>query len=306
MAVTKKHTLSAVVFDTTVLGAITRQSIAQESEIRGDRTSGEVWARWQALYKQRVAPSFATRDLATALAEAGLTGVSIADLTAGFIMYAQKYALGGTRTAGAAHRKFVLDNGLIVPRRLSVSHGEDAELEYEIFATSDGTNHPLTITDTQSLPAGIDDAARFTLPAAGNTTIGAKTINQVQSIEIDFGVSAITEGADSDLWDTFCGIEEVAPSLVITTTDVETLGPTQIPREGLVCTHANTFLYLRKRDDGGTFVADVTAEHIKLTAAGLAVIDEMLSDDGQTALRIPLIYDGTNAPLTINPASAIT
>ena len=84
----------------------------------------------------------------------------------------------------------------------------------------------------------------------------------------------------------------------------------KIPLTGLKVTHANTAFYLRKRAIGSTFVANGTAQHIKFTAEGLATIDNAMQVSGDepssTTLTMPLHYDGTNAPLVIDTASAIT
>jgi hypothetical protein len=57
-------------------------------------------------------------------------------------------------------------------------------------------------------------------------------------------------------------------------------------------------------------VADVTAEHIKLTAAGMATIENIFDDQAdepaQVSCEITTNYDGTNVPITIDTASAIT
>ena len=85
-----------------------------------------------------------------------------------------------------------------------------------------------------------------------------------------------------------------------------------MPIASLACTHANTIIYLRKRStDGTSFVADGTAEHIKITAHGVAAMTQVVSGDAQRftehALQISAFEDGSaNNPIIITTASAIT
>ena len=301
------HGLYGVVFDTTIIGGITQQAINTGTEVRGDALSGEVYNRFQSQVAQKPGASFTTLNIAAALAESALSGVSIAALTAGFTMWAQKHAEGGSREGTLSHRKYVFNEGLIVPRTLSVDHQGDASISYDVIATYDGTNDPVVITDSQTLTTGLADAERFTM---GPVTIESVTIAQVRSFEIDFGINAVTEGADSEVWDRYAHIVSINPTITLRGIDVEWLKAANIPLAGLNATHANTKIYLRKRAAGGTFVTDVTAEHVKFTAAGLVYVDGAMDASGNEAaevsLTMPLKYDGTLAPLVITTASAIT
>lgn len=307
MGAQRKHGLYAVGFGNDILTGITRQNITTGSEVRGEQSSGDIHRHFLGLYAQRIAPGFTTRAIASALDLCGVLGTDIADLTGGFSLYAQKHADGSTRTSGNAHRKYNFVRGIVVPRRLSVEHRGDATLTYETIVTWDGNNDPLLFTDDVPLPSAGDDIERFTL---GSWQIGGVALTGIRSLEIDFGIDAVSEGADSDIWDTLCSIRAVNSSLTLRGIDIEWLKAANIPLIGKAATHANTAGYLRKRAQGSTFVANGTAQHIKFTACGLAYIDSPIdaseNDGAQTTLMMPLRYDGTNDPLTINTASAIT
>ena len=92
--------------------------------------------------------------------------------------------------------------------------------------------------------------------------------------------------------------------------DPDWFSDSAIPLLGLKITKANTAFYLRKRDLGGTFVADNVAEHVKFQGSALATNDSVVQVTGQDAsgitLNIQFYYDGTNAPLVIDTASVIT
>lgn len=306
MSVSTLHGLYAVEAGSAVIGGIVQCALATGTDIRADAANGEVYARNQSVIAQKVGGSFTSMAIQDALDVIPVLGKSIAALTGGLKVYAQQHAEGGTRTTGSNHRKFTILEGLIVPRTLTVQHQQDAQLPFDILATYDGTNDPVQIADGAALPTPLVDNERFTL---GKVTIGSIVFTHVRSVEIEFGINAVTEGADSDVWDTFSSIRAIAPSITIRGVDASWLKSSNVPLTGLAGTHANTSIYLRKRSAAG-FVADGTAEHIKFTVDGYAVVDAILdasgSEPGETAIRMPLRYDGTNAPILVNTAIAIT
>lgn len=308
MPIPSKHGLYFVGLGATTLGGITRQNLATGIEVRGEANSGELYARFQALYAARLAPGFTTNQLKAALDVAGTLGKNLADLVGGLCLYAQKHADGATRTSGANHRKYAFTKGILAPRRISVDHRGDATIEYDAVVTSaDGSTAPVTITDSASLPAVVADGGRWTL---GPTTLGGKLLTGKRSLTIEFGIDAVSEASDSDLYDTLASIRAVNSRLTLRGMDVQWLKSDVIPLTGLACTYANSSIYLRKRAAGSTFVADGTAEHIKLIPVGTAVVDNALDvSEGNAAeisLSVPIYFDGTNAPLTIDTAAAIT
>lgn len=309
MTIGRMHGIYGVKLGASVIGAVGRTALRTGTEVRQEATSGEVYARFQAIYAQKPMAEFQTRQLATALGACALTGVALTS-SAPLIVYAQKHAEGGTRTSGSNHRAFVINEGLMIPRRLTVEHQGDAVIDYEVLATYDGTNEPIAPAESQALPALSDDNERFTL---GGTTLhngsSAFSFPQIRRLEIDFGIAAETVGADSDIWDTACRIAEILPSIRQAGIDTEWFKATVCPLTGLNIGHSGTKIFLKKRAAGGTFVADVTAQHIKFTAAGLAVIEGLEGAGSglkECSLVMPLRFDGTNNPITINTASAIS
>lgn len=306
MTVTKAHTLYGVVFNATVLGGITAQNISTGTTVRGEGRSGEPYSRINHLVGQKPGATFTSEDIAAALAVCGPAGVDIDGLAAGLILYAQAFADGGTRASGANHRSYTIYDGIVAPQQLRCTHQGDASIDYAALATYDGTHSPLVEADTVSLPAGLTDNARFTL---GPITIGGVTLAEYRDLTIDFGIMVRSEGAESDIWDTFSYIVTYQPTITLRGIDVEWLKSTNIPLAGKAAAHADTAIYLRKRSDGGTFVADATAEHIQLTAAGLAWIPTPMDasglDPAECTLMLRTKYDGTNLPIVVDTTSAL-
>lgn len=311
MTVARIHSRYAVQTDVAdpsvpvLLGGITRQRIGTASDVRGEATSGEIYRRLQALYAQKPLVEFSSYAIADCLDEIGLTGAVVEN--GGMNYYAQKWTEGSTPAGAGSHREFNVLEGVVVPRRLACNHQGDYVIDYEHLITYDGTNDPIVVTDSSNLPAGIVDNERFTLYSA---TIESVALAQAQNLEIDFGVDARTEGGDSDIWDTFARVRKIEPRLRLTGTDIEWFKAANIPLIGKSATHANTTILLRKRAEGGTFVADETEEHISITCAGLCYVDVAFDDDGDepatVSLEFPLRYDGTNAVLVIDTTAALT
>lgn len=314
MSVARLHTLHVIQGhmdgDTpaTVLGGIVSQAINLGTETRALITSGEVFARFLSIVAQNPGATFATHAIAKALAYVGLNGKRILSTTnPGLNLFAQAKQEGAARTTGSTHRKYNIREGLIIPTSLTVDHQGDVIINYQVLATTDDTNDPIIETDSVALPTGIVDDERFTI---GPITLESVLIPQVKSLNIEFGVQARAEGSDSDKHPTFAVIDSIQPVININGVDAEWLKAANIPRNGLAITHANTSIFLRKRAQGGTFVADGTAEHIKFTGDGIAHVSQSFGasspNDGEVSITIPLHNDGTNDPLLIVTASAIS
>lgn len=308
MTVARLHNIHACKIGSTVIPAITKRGIRFNTDIRNEPTSGEIYARFQAIYAQNPDGDFLTRAIAIALGACALGGTALTS-SAPFLAYAQKNTEGGGRTSGSNHRKVTINEGIIVPRKLTCEHQGDAVLEYHVMATYDGSNAVVTLAESEAL-LSVTDAERFTI---GGITLNdgstSYTFDHVRRLEIDFGLNAEVIGADSDIWPTSSRIQDIMPSIRLTGFDNMWWSSTKVPLAGLSIGHSSTAIYLRKRAAGGTFVANGTAEHIKFTACGLAVIEGFDGSGNsldETSLYMPLKYDGTNNPIVINTASAIS
>jgi len=301
-----RHALYAVVHDATAIPGINSLGWTLSGRTIGEPTAAELSPRNRLMVGQEPRLSFTTRALATALGLCGFGGTDISGLTSGLVGYQQQLGDGGTREGALSHRKIAIAKGLLYPTRISTNHQGTAELSYEAAATYDGSNDPIIITESQDLPAAVADAERFAL---GVVQVGGVTIGLLTSLEIDFGLKVVADSADSEIWPDEVWIAERHPKITLRTKKAKAWGATGISMAGQAATHANTIFYLRKRTQTG-FVDDATAEHIKFTADGLAYLSDPFSargtDPGEVGLTIETEYDGTNDPITIDTASAIT
>lgn len=325
MALSRLHTLSAVKLDydalggsAVTLGGIRRQMIRTGTDVRQESTSGSVYSQFQAVYAGAPMAEFSTVSCVRALSAIGVTGAAIAAASfSGLTFYGNKKLEGGSRTSGANHISYNIKEGILIPRRLSVSHQGDAELSLEALATFDGTNAPIVQANTATLLSSIADDQRYSIGSVYLGTTGGDQIQltQIQSIEFDFGINASAEGSDSDIFPTFAVINDIPrPSIRITTNDMTQLVASNgIPFQGKDIAAAKTAIFLRKRARVTTsgYVADGTSEHIKIVPlVGCAYHVDIgdygsSSGNGTATIEIPLISDGTSAPWAWTLGAAI-
>ena len=300
------HTISAVQVGTAKIGGIQSHDAEHGTTVQGEGASGSIYPMTQSITAQNPTAKFATKDLKTALDALGVLGADLA--TNNLILICQQMAAGASVAAGSVHRKILAQHGIVVPETISIDHQGDAVLNVAATITYDGTNNPFVLTESQALPTGFVDDEIFTI---GPVTLESIVFSQIKHLEINFGLAVKVEGVDSDVWPTIATIMGVNARINIRGIDIDWWKDAGgIAMTGKAITHANTKLFLRKRAKGATYVADATAEHIKFTACGLAVIENGFTgshgEPGEISAAVSCYHDGTNAPLTVNTAIAIT
>ena len=306
-----------------IIGGITDSAVHLGTKVGGEASSGEYYRRHVAVYGLDPAASFVSMAIAKCMgSSSGQAGLGIlgrainATANAGLQMYLQKHARGSTRTAGSAHRKYTMSQGILVPHRLTCEQGGNASITYGGVITWDGSNNPVLIADAEALPAGLVDNERFTL---GPIQIGNGsrqiTLDAYDSLVIEFNVLVRTKSAEGALYPGFVSIGFGDPRVTMRGVNAKWLDNelgslTQVPMLGQALTHANTIFYLKKRAVGATFVPNGTAEHIKFSVDGIAVVDPAFEasqdEDAVTTLTLDTRYDGSNAPLAVTVDSTIT
>jgi len=306
MAITNVHRLYDAKIGSTVLGGVNKQSIGGGGVVDGAPSGAEVYNRFLAMRGQEPVASFDTWHVALGFALVGLSGAVIGDLTGGLILYAQKGVEGSVRAGATSHRSYTFNEGIIYPTSLSVSGQGDAVLSYAVIATYDGSNDPIVLGDSVSLPAITGAEERFGL---GPVTLESISLPAMRGFDIDFGIEAAAYGTDGNIWPTYSDISMIKPRITFRGIDSAWLKSSAVPLAGLKCTNANTKFYLRRRTLGGGYVSDVTATHCKFTATGMAHVVDAFDASGnelaECSVALETYYDGTNAPL-IYSAAAIT
>jgi hypothetical protein len=280
------HTTGPVQIDSTVIGGIRDLGSNMASQVRGEPTSGEIYARLVAIYGQKPVVQFTTEDLQAALTACGPTGVSLA--TKALTLYGSKIlAGGGIDTTG--HVSLACALGTLYPKQLSVAHQGDATLSYEamLYNAVDATD-PFTLTSAAVLPTAVD----FTKWAMSTCTMGGVSITQQMNIGVDFGVRCFGEGSDSDIRPKITAIESILPTITASSSNNGAI-------VSLLGAHGAFSIVLRERVAGGTWG---TGTITIAATGGLAIQETPFQAAGHRPGEISAMghieWDGTNAPLT--------
>ena len=282
------HTSGPVKIDTAVIGGIHSLGSNLGSQIKGEPSSGEVYARIVALYGQKPTVQFSAEDILGALTACGPTGVSLA--AKNLTLYGSKLKSGGAiDTSG--HVSLVASLGILYPKTLTVAHQGDATISYEaMLFNDDDAADPFTLTTSASLPT-ISTFKKWTL---GAVTIGGTTIEQKMNVSLDFGIRCFGEGADSNVRDQIVSIQSIEPRITVSSS-----------KNGKILDFAgksgSCSIVLRDRAPGGTF----GTSRLTLSATrGLSMQDTPFQASGhrpgEVSLSGHIFWDGTNAPLTFS------
>jgi hypothetical protein len=248
-------------------------------------------------------------DIATALAnidpDAGLavdSGGAAFDL---LDLYFTKKQNLGTRGGSGVHFKTTVNLCLVVPRLLTLQQDMLATLEIDVYVIYDGTNDPFVYVQNASLPhvPSIDEA--FTL---GPFNINGSLVDGFDRVTVNFGNEVKLKAAGGALYPQHVNIDQHGPSIELYTSDLGVLDDFNL--EGTAISASDVIFYAKKYANEGNYVADNTAEHIKFTLDKGMVIPASAGGannaDSEAQLKIVPIYDGTNDPIVLDTASAIT
>jgi hypothetical protein len=273
-------------------------------------TAGDTMPRHLSLISHAISGGFESFAIAKVIDAIGLQPLCIAtDTEPGVTFFLQKFNACGSAVSTNTHRSLLVSSGMIVPRSLTCDHQGHARISVDVIVAKEGANNAIVISDAATLPTLTGGGLRWTL---GSVKVGNISLTDYTSLSIDFGNTVSTRGTQSDVFDAYVEVAHHAPTITVNGIDPAWFKESGgIPIAGLACTHANTIIYLRKRDtDGQGFVADGTAEHIKFTCKGVAAVQAphggQMHSFTNTSLVIRGVYDGTDDPIEVDTTSAIT
>jgi hypothetical protein len=257
-------------------------------------------------YKPTMA--FRTTQVASAIAECGLLGVSHAG--AAVDLYFRALTDFGTRDSAGADTAICLQmpNAFMYMKQLSASNRGLATCEIQLCGMYDGTNAPLNPLGAVAI-AGTPSAAEYF--GLGPVEINSSALDGVQELSLDIGPETFEAGSSSEPYDTFISMLKVNPKLMVRGLATEPwtdFGLTGTALTGLAA-------YLRKVNnqvtDGLAYVADATAGHILMAgSAGVVYVDSSQArPDGPATTGLVLDMQAPNATtnaLLFTVGSAIT
>lgn len=251
--------------------------------------------------------TFAIEDALDALGVAGMIIASDA-LGTGVKLNLAQLGDDGETLSGSNHRTINAPRGVIVPQRITIDNRGDARLEMGLYPIKKSGSAILVPADSAALPTIAIASKRWTM---GDIDVGGTTLTDFANVQIDFGHNLTLDGTQSEPYDTHVAEKRTEPAITIRGIDPTWFTTTTpVPIGGVAATHANTFVYLRKRtQDGNHFVADATLEHIKFTLAGIGTVDDAIRGQaariGETSLRLTGVRDSSgNTPLIVTTGVA--
>lgn len=302
----KSHALK---IGATWIGGVTSSQFSNDATVKADVVAGSAYPLFTSISEIKTGFRVTASNVATALTQLGFLGIALGGGTT-CELWEILWDDNGSIATGSVHRKVVFANGRVIWRQIKCSNRQDATIDIEVFGLSaDGAASPVAYTEAQAFPVPVDDA-RHTLR---DVVLASIPMGCVTDITIDSGWSIMSDGCNSNVFDTRMDVKSLIPKITVTTlaTQLVGSGAGKIPVTGLAATHANTKIQLRKRiANTGTFVADATTQHIAITSAGILVPTSAFSgsanDDATSTFELTSLFDGTNLPLVISAASAIS
>lgn len=273
------------------LGALTRLAINDAVQIERELLDGDIFPTLTTLMSHGETIELETLNIDKLIDMIGVTGQCLRGTDADYFrLYAStiKPCSPGL-PSGSDNLRWQLTGpaspssvfGMMTPGSLSGNTGSNARMSMIVTPKSSDGNAAISVAGGQTIPAGlVDSEARFTL--AEKCKVGNVDIFGKSAVNINFGVSLLTERADQDRAPSFVGIASAVPVIRITGPSIHWGLGTNIPRRGIACTHANTEIWFLKRDPSETsgFAALDEEVHIKITAAGKAFITQPYSATG--------------------------
>lgn len=231
----------------------------------------------------------------------------------GVILYFQKAAQGGTRAAqdASTHHSTTIGDGYLAPRTLSCQHQGVASLSFDVHAVStDGATAPIAFAETADLPAA-QYPTLDNVYGLGLVDLNATPLDGKLNVSIDFGIPVSRLAADGNVYSTViyaAGSGRIQPSITVTSRSIDLTS--SLTEAGLYLA-SGVEVYFRHLTQGGTFVADATASHIKV-GMNKCRCDPVSIGSGpekQMGVRLTPIYTAGGSPtypMTIDTASALT
>jgi len=255
------HTVHDINIGGNTIGQISNISAVDGGSVVLARASGEVDAAAQYAGNTEEVTSFTTGDLETLLALNTNTF-----LTAGLCMVAtasevpwRKRADCATFASGASHPFVSGSNALAILTGLSASaedeNGATAQAEIH-WKSTDSLTAPLTGSTGNTLSA----AAYVNGWGIGKAFVNSVEVSELQSFSVNPGIQLLKKRQGGGIWPTQIYIERRAPTIELVTENIDAA----MTRVGYLTAGGNIDVYFRKRANQATFVADATAEHLRI------------------------------------------
>ncbi len=209
--------------------------------------------------------------------------------------------------ATAEHHRFRMAAAFYYWNTITATLQQDATIACQVAATYDGTNEPIVPLGSVALAGTplVDE-----LYTMGPVYLNDVLVGDEQDWTLSSGIALETAGGGSDaggaLWPTFTGVRAFAPTVTFTNLGSPWGNITALA--GTVITSLD--LYLRKKAQDGTHVANGSNVHIKISATNGLILPETttggINSPASSALTAMLrAPDSSSDVLTIDTTSTI-
>ena len=299
--------LYQLLFGTTVIDGLRSQDISPGINRGPLPVAGSLWSNMNAVNFQDPGISFSTISVDKLLAlgtdtfaTSGMAFATGAPLTA----WEAKIADRGGYASGNVHRKTVFSHGLAVLGGIQVAQDGIAVASAAARAAYDGTNAAMVVTEASALPAAAGEVNAFTL---GPTLIEGVALKLDTGWQFSSGMNIATVRASGDLIARTIHLQKAqGMQFVISLETGRTLTEYGLTGAGITAT---VVFQLQKLSPTGTRVAAATAEHITLTVNHGTITPGPISGPmgrKTSTIVVEPLYDGTNLPVVVSTAAAIT
>lgn len=286
-----------VILNGTTIAEYTSRSIARGITSFVNRGGGFISPSFIAMLQDQPVLSLTSPALKSILDITGVAGVAVTTVDLFFL----KEVHGASEAAGSNHVKITINDGMIIPRRITAGNDGEAEIAFDIVVSWDGTNATLVYSGSQARPASSDTAEEKYV--VGDVDI-AGSLYDVQTVDFDLGITEYTAGTKGEVALRHVSNRTQAPIVTWTTLDigmVDTIG-----MEGAA--KAAQF-YFKKVSEAGGRVADNVAEHIGITVADSYTHPGDISDADGAEVTAEIItnasYNGSDTTLALDTTMAI-
>jgi hypothetical protein len=289
------------------------QSLSLNNELQTAlaRASGDLYASYGFLRRGDPAADFTSFDLKEFFDAVGIEEMLIDSGASGdgVKLFFQKMDKGGTRKSHSSgeHMSTTIGDGVLYGTTVELPAGGDGQVTARIIAlSSDGSTHPLSFSESASLPSGVNPQvdAMYT---AGKVDLNGTELDGKQSVTINLGPNPTSaRHADSDIYPTHVSMESFAPTIEIITQHIDITST--LDEAGSYYGAGNVVVYARKRSEGGALVDAATAEHMSFTMGKCRIEVSSIDTDPKQAriLCTPWDTPGGVAQIAINTATAIS
>lgn len=217
----------------------------------------------------------------------------------------QSRAQGGTFQSGSNHQSITAANGLTVITSIEASQsGDGATVSAETnFRSTDGLASPVTLNTGASLSAQAFQAMYHMGPVKAQMAAeeSATQLTQVTQFTVNPGLTVTAAAYDGGNYPTLLTIDRQDPSFDLTFENMAAAS-----RFAAIYTSLTSLTgYLRKRADGGTFVADATEGHIAITLTGGLITTQSLGASSEGNGQVVLRFTGKSIAKSLAAAIAI-